>query len=481
MAEQSLKNKTMNGLIWNIINQMANRIIVFVFSVLLARILSPADYGTVAMLNIFIVISQTFIDSGLRTALIRKQDRTEEDNNTMFYFNFVTALFFYALLWMGAPYIADFYNTPILKQVARVSGLILVIPTLAGVHGAILTAKIDFKTQSIYGLTSALLSSCVGLWLAYRGYGVWALVTQQLVASSLSVIFMYIAVKWRPRLMFSWKSFREMFGYGSKLLVTSLVDKTYDNLSTIIIGKVYAPTQLGYFSKATTFSDLPSKTVTGVLFNVYFPVLCSLQHDMEQLRKYFRAFLLLTCYIVFPAMIGLMAVADPLIRVMLTDKWADMIPFMRILCCGAIWTPIAWYNNGLLKVSGHSDYVLILEIVKKAIGVTVLAVTAHVSILAMSIGLAGMMFFSAILDTIFSRRLLGYGLYKQIKDLGHIILTSLIMGVIAYAICQINISDIFKLTIAIPSSIVFFYTVSKIFHFEELATMKKLIKDKIHG
>jgi len=481
MAEQSLKQKTMNGVVWNIFNTIANKVIVFVFSILLARLLSPEDYGTVAMLNIFIAISQTFIDSGLRTALIRKQDRTEEDNNTMFYFNLVTALFFYAVLFFAAPYIADFYNTPILKDVARVSGLILVIPTLSGVQGALLTARVDFKTMSIYGLISALTASCFGLWMAYSGYGVWSLVLQQLLASVLSVIFIDIKVKWRPRLIFSWKSFREMFGYGSKLLATSLLDTTYENLNTMVIGKMFTPSQLGYYSKANTFSNLPSKTVTGVIFSVSFPVLCTIQDDKEQSRKYFRSFLLLTEYIVLPLMIGMIAVAEPMTMALLTEKWMPIVPYLRILCLGFMWVPMMWYNNGYLKVSGYSGMVLKLEIIKKIIGVAVLIVTANISVLAMSIGASVMILISIPLDSIYSKRLLDYSLLKQMKDLLHIFLTALIMGIGAYFICRYIKSSVLALIVSISASGCFYFGVSYFFKFEELSTLTRLITDKLHG
>ena len=372
----SLKDKTVKGVIWSSIDRFSAQGIQFVFSILIARLLLPEDYGVIAMLNIFLAVSQTFIDSGFGTALIRKIDRTETDFSTVFYFNIAVASVFYVILFFCAPAIANFYETPLLESVTKVVALNLIINSLSGIHNAKLSIVIDFKSRAKISIITTLLTGAVGLWMAYAGYGVWTLVVQNLLSSVIRTVMLWIIVRWRPQLVFSWKSFKELFSFGSKLLASALLDTLYNNIYTLVIGKVFSPSTLGVYSKAKNLAQFPSSNITSVLQSVTFPVLSTIQNDEERLSDAYKRFLKLSAFVVFPLMVGLAAVADPFIRIALTDKWANAICLLQILCFSLIWYPIHAINLNILQVKGRSDYFLKLEIIKKVQGVLFLTVTS---------------------------------------------------------------------------------------------------------
>ena len=382
----SLKDKTVKGVIWSAVDRFSAQGIQFVFSILIARLLVQEDYGVIAMLNIFLAVSQTFIDSGFGTALIRKIDRTETDFSTVFYFNIAVAVFFYLGLFFAAPAIANFYNTPLLVPVTRVTAINLVIGSLSGIHNAKLSIAIDFKSRAKISIVSAVLTGSVGLWMAYSGYGVWALVVQTVFAGIIRTIMLWIIVKWYPKLVFSWKSFKEMFSFGSKLLASGLLDTIYNNIYPLVIGKVFSPTTLGVYSKANSLAQFPSSNITSVLQSVTFPVLSTIQNEEDRLAAAYKRFLRIAAFVVFPLMMGLSAVADPFIRLALTDKWEGAIYLLQIICFWMMWYPIHAINLNILQVKGRSDYFLKLEIIKKVQGVIVLCITVPIGIVAMCYG-----------------------------------------------------------------------------------------------
>ena len=319
----SLKEKTVKGMMWSSIDRFSTQGIQFVFSILIARLLLPSDYGVVAMLNIFLAVSQTFIDSGFSTALIRKLDRTEVDFSTVFYFNIAVSLFFYGVLWLASPYIAAFYDIPLLEDVTKVVALTLVFSSLSGIQNAKLAINLDFKKRAKISVSTTVLTGAVGLWLAYNGYGVWALVVQSVFSALLRSMLLWAWVRWLPRLTFSWNSFREMFSFGSKLLASALLDTVYNNVTTLVVGKVFSPSVLGVYARAGSLAQYPSSNITGVLQGVTFPVLSSIQNEPERLANAYKRFLRLSAFIIFPLMVGLAAVADPLIRIVLT-QWQTL-------------------------------------------------------------------------------------------------------------------------------------------------------------
>lgn len=474
----SLKEKTVKGVMWSSIDRFSTQGIQFVFSILIARLLLPSDYGAVAMLNIFLAISQTFIDSGFSTALIRKLDRTETDFCTVFYFNIVVGLFFYAILWLASPYIAAFYEIPLLEDITKVLALTFVFSSFSGIQSARLSIAIDFKTKAKISIIVTILTGSVGLWMAYNGYGVWALVIQAVSWSLLRTILLWLFVRWMPKLVFSWKSFREMFSFGSKLLASGLLDTTYNNIYTLVIGKVFSSTTLGLYSRASGLAQYPSSNITGVLQGVTFPVLSSIQNETERLADAYKRFLRISAFIVFPLMVGLAAVADPLIRLVLTDKWEGAIYLLQIVCFSMMWYPIHAINLNLLQVKGRSDFFLKVEIIKKIQGVIVLCITVPMGIVAMCYGSVISSLLCLIYNTYYTQKLIGYGYAAQMKDLLHILVHSLVMGAGVWCIVQIFDSLWLQLVVGILSGAVYYIAGAHFLRFEELDEVISLVRKK---
>ncbi len=433
MAE-TLKNKTIKGVVWSAVERFSVAGINFIFGLILARLLMPSDYGVIAMLAIFMAVAQTFIDSGFSNALIRKPDRTETDNATAFYFNIVVGIVCYIILFFSAPLIASFYDTPILVPLTRVLGLNLIFNSLCVVQQALLSVNLDFKTQAKISLLSVLISGPIGIACAYYGLGVWALVAQSVLAAFLRMFLLWLLAKWRPTERFSKSSFHSLFSYGSKLLASGLLDTIYNNLYTIIIGKKFAATDLGLYTRADHFAQFPAINITGILQRVSFPVLSTIQNEDERLAVNYRKFLRLSGFVVFPLMIGMAVVAEPLIRLILTDKWIACVPFLQVLCFALMWYPIHAINLNLLQVKGRSDLFLRLEIYKKILGVCTLCITVPLGLMAMCIGRVATSIICLALNTHYTGQLINLGYWKQMRDLLPTLLNSLVMGVLVYAV-----------------------------------------------
>jgi len=479
MAEQSLKSKTFSGVVWSAVNRFAQQGIAFVFNILIARKLMPSDYGAIAMLGIFLALSYTFINSGFANALIRKKDRTENDYNTVFYFNVVISIVCYLILFFSAPAIARFYNLPILTSITRVVALTLLIDAFTAIQTTELTIRIDFKTKARVSVISSLLAGLISLYLAGNGLGVWALVWQQIASSTFGLIFYWFSVKWRPKLIFSWKSFKDMFSYGSKLLASSLLSTIYSNLSTIIVGKVYTSGDLGEYSKAQSFAGFPSSAITSIMQSVTFPVLASIQDQKERLERYYKQFINLSAFVIFPVMIGLAAVARPLITLLLKEQWLGMVPYLQIICLGSMWYPVHAINLNLLQVLGRSDYFLKLEIWKKAIGLVILIVTVPIGIIPMCIGQVVSSLIALFINTYYTKRLIGYGFWDQMKNLTHILLHSLVMGAIVLVIVRVLDGVWLQLICGVLAGIAYYFVGSYLFKFPELNELLTIAKEQI--
>lgn len=471
----SLKEKTVKGVVWSSVDRFFSQGIQFIFSILIARLLLPSDYGTVAMLNIFLAISQTFIDSGFGTALIRKIDRTEEDFSTVFYFNIAAALAFYGILWFTAPYIADFYDIPLLKDITRVVALTLVFGSFSGIQSAKLSIAIDFRSRAIISITVILVTGALGLWMAYSGYGVWALVMQSVVSSLLRTILLWAFVRWMPKLVFSWKSFKELFSFGSKLLASGLLDTAYNNIYTLVIGKVFSSSALGVYSRADSLAQYPSSNITSVLQGVTFPVLSSIQNEPERLTSAYKKFIRLSAFVVFPLMIGLSAVADPLIRLVLTDKWEGAIYLLQIICFSMMWYPVHAINLNLLQVEGRSDYFLKLEIIKKIQGVIVLCITIPLGLVTMCYGRVVSSVLCLVYNTYYTKKLIDYGFASQMKDLLPILAHSLVMGVIVWMIVLFLPSLWLQLVVGVIAGAAYYLVGAYIMRFDELNELLSLL------
>ena len=474
----SLKSKTVKGVVWSSIERFSTQGVQFLIMIIMARLLTPKDYGLIGMLAIFLAVAQSLIDSGFSQALIRKQDRTDVDNSTVFYFNIVVSSALYLILFIAAPFVADFYNQPELTSVMRVVCLGVILNSLAVVQRALLTVRIDFKTQAKASLSAAVISGCIGIVLAYCGFGVWSLVVQQLLNLSVNTLLLWIFSKWRPIAVFSWKSFHELFAFGSKLLASGLLDTLYRNIYPIVIGKLFSASSLGHYTRAQQFSEFPSSNVTGIIQRVTYPILCGIQDETERLEAVYRKFLKLSAFIIFPLMIGMSAVARPFIDIALGTQWGFCGQLLQIICFAMMWYPIHAINLNLLQVKGRSDLFLRLEIIKKILGITVLCITAPFGLVVMCYGQIFNSIVALVINTYYTGKLINVGFIRQMKDLLPTLLLSLTMfGAILLVNGFIEV-NMHRLVIGVLVGIIVYASGSYIFKFKELQTLFSLIRRK---
>lgn len=477
MAE-SLKRKTVGGVIWSSIERFSVAGLQFVIMIIMARVLTPEDYGMVAMLQIFIAVSQSLVDSGFSQALIRKLDRTQTDLSTVFYFNIGIGVFLYLVLFFSAPLISSFYNTHQLVPITRVIALGMVFNSLAVVQRAVLTIKIDFKTQMRASVLAAVISGIVGISMAYTGFGVWAIVAQQVTNLGINTLVLWIVSKWSPAKVFSMESFKEMFVFGSKLLLSGLIDTIWRNIYLIVIGKAFSKADLGYYTRAHQFSDFPSANLTSIFQRVTYPVLSTIQNDDVRLATNYRRVLRVTAYIIFPIMTGMAAVSTPMVRILLTDRWLFTADLLKIICLSMMFYPIHSINLNLLQVKGRSDLFLRLEIIKKIIGIIILVITIPMGLLAMCIGQIFSSLFSLAINTHYTGKLINVGFIKQMEDLIPILALSLVMGVVSYLVMMPFENIYIQLGIGTITGIVFYILFSYIFKFEEMKELVSIIRKK---
>lgn len=474
----SLKSKTAKGLIWSCIERFSTQGIQFLIMIIMARLLAPKDYGLIGMVTIFLAVSQSLIDSGFSQALIRKQNRTDVDNSTVFYFNIVVSSTLYIILYTCAPLVAEFYNQTELTSVMRVICLGVIINSFAVVQRALFTIKIDFKTQAKASLTAAIFSGCLGIFLAYKNFGVWALVTQQLINLTTNMTLLWFFSRWRPKAVFSWQSFRELFSFGSKLLASGLIDTIYKNIYPLVIGKLFNASSLGHYTRAHQFSEFPSSNVTGIIQRVTYPVLCGIQDDMQRLEEIYRKILKLSAFVVFPLMIGLAAVAKPFVNIILGSQWEFCGQLLQILCFAMMWYPIHAINLNLLQVKGRSDLFLRLEIIKKILGISVLCITAPLGLVYMCYGQIFNSLVALVINTYYTGKLIKVGFLKQIRDLLPTIALSLTMFTAIWTMNRFLESNNLQLIIGVIAGVIIYFLGSYFFRFTELNFLFSLIKRK---
>ncbi len=404
-----LKDKAISGVKWNAIGRFSTQGVNFIIGLILARLLSPSDYGVVGMVGIFFAIAQTFIDSGFGSALIRKNDCNEADYSTAFYFNIAVAIVCCICLSQASPYIAKFFNTPILKDIVRVMSVNMLIGSFAIVHSKRLTHSIDFESQAKINLITAVLSGFAGICMAYNGFGIWSLVLQNLSATILRVCLLIIYTKWIPKLKFSKESFMYLSGFGSKILIASLLHTIYSNMTTFIIGKAYTAKDLGFYTRAQSLAAFPSSNISGILQSVTYPVLSKIQDCNELLIHSYRKLISMTSMVIFFGMLLLAALAKPLIVTLLTDKWLDTVIYLQIFCFGYMFDHICSLNLNILYVKGYSNLVLKLEFIKKAISISM--ILAAIPLGPLAICIAGTLYtqVAVIINTYYTGRLFGLG------------------------------------------------------------------------
>lgn len=475
MPEESLKQKTKKSFYWSFINQFANTGLQFVVGIVMARLLSPSDFGITAIPVIFITIANLLIDGGFGNAMVRKPELHEKDLSTAFIYSVTIGVLAYVILYFCSSLIADYYDTPVLTPLVRVSALCFLWNPLSTPQNIILKRRLDFKIPARVSITTRVVGAIIGIVLAYAGYGLWSLVIMNVVTSFLTFILTWIAVKWLPRNGWSNTSFQYLWSYGNKLVASSLLDVVYTNISPIIIGKYYSLSSLGEYNAAKKYASLPSQQGTGVIQQVTFPVLSKLQSDDVSLAIKYRKILRVSAFVIFPVMMLLAGLSRPLILLLLTEKWEACIILLQIMCFSSMWYPIHAINLNLLQVKGRSDLFLKLEIYKKVIGLAVMICTLPWGIIYfVSAGIASSLI-SLVLNTYYTGKLINVGFSKQMRDLTPILTLSLITFLLTVIIIHF-IPDLYaQLFIGGIIGIVFYIGIALLFHFDELADVKYML------
>ena len=426
---------------WSFLESVGLLSVQLIIGIMLARILFPEQFGLIGMLAIFMAVAQAFLDSGFGAALIQKQDATQTDICSVFYFNIIIGVLIALLLCVAAPLIAAFYEQPILTSLTRVLSLTLVINAFGLIQHTILRKEIDFRTQTLVSLAASALSGIAGISLAAAGYGIWSLAAQQVSAALFRTFFLWFACTWRPTLTFSLVSLVQLFGYGSKLLAAGLLNQIFSNIYLLVIGKIFSAADLGYYTRAKSLAVMPSTAIPGMVSRVMFPVFSKIQNEPVRLKSGMKKALNMLVLVYFPLMIGLAATARPLVLLLLTEKWAPSVPYLQLLCFAWLLYPMQLINLNILQALGRSDLFLRLEIIKKVLIVANILLTWRWGIQAMIAGMVVTSVFAYLLNSYYTAGLIGYSIGEQLRDLLPCLALSLCMGAAVAAIGLLALSS----------------------------------------
>ncbi len=468
--------KVLNNFLWRFLERCGAQGVTFIVSIVLARILGPNVYGTIALVTVFITILQVFVDSGLGTALIQKKDADDTDFSTVFYFNVIVCLVLYGMMFLAAPLVASFYDDPQLTPVIRALSLTVVISGVRGIQQSYVSKKLLFKRFFFSALGGTVTSAVVGIYMAYNGYGVWALVGQTLTSNLVTTFIMWLTVKWRPKLLFSFQRLKGLFSYGWKLLTSSLIDTVYKEIRSLIIGKKYSAESLAYYNKGQQFPQLIVANINTAIDSVLLPVMSEAQDDRERVKAMTRRAIKTSTYVMAPLMVGLAMCGEPLIELLLTEEWLPCVPFLRVFCFTHMIYPIHTANLNAIKAMGRSDMFLKLEIIKKIIGMAVLLATFWISVEAMAYSLLFTAVSSSFINSFPNKKLLDYSYIDQVIDILPSLILSAFMGAVVYAVQFIGLSSILTLLIQVPVGVIIYVIGSKIFKLDSfgylIATLK---------
>ncbi|MEG0051018.1 MAG: lipopolysaccharide biosynthesis protein [Terrisporobacter sp.] len=460
------KEKIIQSLIWKLMERGGVQGIQFIMQIILARLLTPEDYGSIAIIAIFITIANVFVQTGFNTALIQKKETDELDYSSVFYLSVFVALIIYIILFVAAPFIADFYGIDNLTVVIRVISITLFFGAYNSIQNAIVAKHMEFRKLFFSSTGAVFISGMIGIALAYAGFGVWALVAQQLINQiTISVILSFI-LKWHPKLMFSFERIKVLFSYGCKLLVSALIDTFYMNIRSLIIGKMYSPSMLGFYNRGDQFPQLIVSNINGSIQSVMLPALSSQQDNVDKVKNMMRRGIVTSSFIVFPTMVGLAIVAKPLVSILLTDKWLPCVHFLQIFCISyALW-PIHTANLQAINAMGRSDIYLKLEIAKKVVGMIILVISLFYGVYGIAIGtlIAGII--STFINSYPNKKLLNYSYLEQMKDIMPSFIISILMGIITYSVRFLNMGNMFTITIQILVGAISYIVLAKIFKLE---------------
>ena len=455
------------GFIWSALERFSIQGISFFLSIIIARIVSPSSYGMIVMIQVFLSFSQLFIDSGFANALIQKKNRTEIDYYTVFIFNMVVAISIYCILFLAAPYIADFYNEPQLTNITRVISLNLILSSFSIVQRTRLTINLDFKTQTKAGLIAVIISGIVGIICAYSGMEVWALVIQSLLSTTIIALALMCFSRWMPKLQFSRKSFNGLFKYGSKLLANNILTSIYINISNLVIAKKYSSADLAFYNRAFTLSQFPSTSIAEVLNRVIFPIMTKVQDNRDKLKECYFKYLHLSHYIILPLMGLLIVFAKPLVIVLLTEKWLPMVPYLQIFCLNFMLFPIMQQSGNTVAAIGNVGILLKYQFLKRSISLLILLFTISMGIPAICIGIVVSSVFEVCINVFIEKKEIGIGYMEQIKTQMDVILLTIGSCIVAYLTTLIIDSSLLQLISGGLLGVIIYFIGTYLFNIQE--------------
>jgi len=471
-----VKERAVNGLIWSFIDNFSSQIITFIIGIILARLLGPEEFGLVGMITIFIAISETIINSGFSPALIQKQDCTERDYSTVFFYNLIAGLFFFLLLFFIAPLISNFFKEPQLLLIVRVLAVVLLISPLTIIQQTILIKRIDFRLQTRISIIAGITSGSISIWMAFRGYGVWSLVAKTIIQRAVTSILLWLWNRWRPLLVFSTESFKTLFKFASNILMASLIDTIYRNIYYLIIGKYFSATELGYYTRADRFKALPSENLNNVISKVSFPVLSEIKEDKIKLKAAYKRLITSTMLVSFILMIGLAAVAEPMVLTLIGEKWRPSIVYLQMLCFVGMLYPLHSLNLNILLVKGRSDLSLRLEVIKKLLAIPIIITGIIWGIKIMILGMMVNSIIAYWLNSYWSGRLIRYPMREQVADILPSLGIGVATGLLVYTIgALLNLRPAYSLIIQVIAGAIFTFLICEIIKLKEYLYIKNLV------
>ena len=469
----------MKNFLWRFAERSGAQIVTFIVSIILARLLSPKDYGTIALVTVFLAIMQVFVDSGLGSALIQKKNADDLDFSSVFIFNFIVCIILYILMFFAAPLIAKFYDDKNLVAIIRVISITILISGVKGIQQAYVSRNMLFKKFFFSTIGGTVFSAFLGIFMAYKGFGVWAIVAQQLSNTAIDTLILWITVEWRPKFIFSWKRLKSLLSFGWKLLISALLDTTYNNLRNLIIGKLYSPADLAFYNQGDKFPKVIITNINASIDSVLLPTMSREQDNKDKVKSMTRRAIKTSTYLMAPMMMGLAFCSNNIVRLVLTEKWIECVPYLRIFCITYMFWPLHTANLNAINSLGRSDWFLRLEIIKKIMGLTVLLLTMWHGVMVMAYSLLLTSVLSQIINSWPNRKLINYSYIEQLQDILPSILISVFMGICVSLVNIFKLPILIKLIIQIILGVLIYISMSEFLKLESYKYIKNIAKSLI--
>ena len=477
----SLKQKAITSFNWTIVDGVFGQGLNFIVGIILARILDPRDFGVIGIITAFLAISNSIVEAGFASALIRKVDTNIRDYNTMFYTNLGFGVILYIILFIMSPQIASYFNEPTLEKLLKFSGLILIINSFSLIQNTLLIKKLNFKTPTIISIISSVVAGTCSIYLALNGYGIWSLIFLSLIRQFITSILLWYSASWRPRLMYSKNSFKELFHFGYKLLLASFINTIYKNIYYVLIGKYFSPKALGYYTRADQFQAPFSSNIALAIRKISFPILSTIQDDNEKLKKSFIKFVRFSVFLNFHMLLFIAAISEPMILMVIGEKWFNSIVYLQLLCVAGLLYPLHILHLNLLVVKGFSDLNLRLEITKKIILIPIILITVSINIKVMIYGLIVFSIIEYFINSFYTKKLINYTIKQQIKDILPFILISFIVFCTVWAITLLTISYSLMLIFQLIIGLLTFIAINETLQLIEYIEIKRFVLKKLEN